>query len=225
MSSVEKPLVVEKTTEGVINFATFNCAEDKTIQAIFFKNGVELTLSDGRNMFISQVVSASGTRYANTGESFVFWNKGDTAFVEENNKITFNNCLIFNNLETSAKTDDQIQAPAQIANPASVNCSKLGGNLVFQKRGDGGEYGICLFEDNRQCEEWSLLRGDCPVGGLKIAGYENNAEIFCVITGGKIEGLGTGASMCKRTDGTLCAVQANFNGECPDPNAGNSEAQ
>ena len=118
----------------------------------------------------------------------------------------------------------------QIANPASVNCSKLGGNLVIQKNSNGGEYGVCFFEDNRQCEEWALFRGACPVGGLKITGYENNAEIFCVITGGEIEGLDTDTPMCKRTDGTICTAQANFNGECPDPsnptpNAGNMETQ
>jgi putative hemolysin len=31
-----------------------------------------------------------------------------------------------------------------------------------------GQYGVCFFEDNRQCEEWALLRGDCPVGGKKV---------------------------------------------------------
>ena len=29
-------------------------------------------------------------------------------------------------------------------------------------------YGVCLFEDNGQCEEWALLRGQCPVGGIRI---------------------------------------------------------
>ncbi|MCR4406900.1 MAG: DUF333 domain-containing protein [Anaerolineae bacterium] len=63
------------------------------------------------------------------------------------------------------------QTPSgQIANPASENCIKQGGTLMIQKRGDGGEYGVCVFEDNRQCEEWAMLRGDCPVGGIKITG-------------------------------------------------------
>jgi hypothetical protein len=34
--------------------------------------------------------------------------------------------------------------------------------------------------------------------------------------------------MCKRIDGTYCTIEANYNGECPDPkdpnpNAGNVE--
>ena len=117
---------------------------------------------------------------------------------------------------------------AQLANPASVNCIEKGGTLEIRQNKQG-EYGVCLFADNRQCEEWALLRGDCPVGGRKITGYENAAEIYCVITGGQVEGMGTETPMCKRIDGTLCNAQANMDGECPDPsdpnpNAGNVEA-
>jgi putative hemolysin/predicted metal-dependent phosphoesterase TrpH len=55
-----------------------------------------------------------------------------------------------------------------IANPASVNCINKGGTLSIQKSADGGEYGICVFADNRQCEEWALFRGECPAGGKKV---------------------------------------------------------
>lgn len=114
-----------------------------------------------------------------------------------------------------------------LANPASSNCITNGGTLEIRKS-KIGEYGVCLFEDNRQCEEWALLRGECPIGGLKITGYQSEAEIYCAITGGQLEGLDTDTPMCKRVDGTLCNAQANFDGECPDPhdpnpNAGNVE--
>jgi len=115
-----------------------------------------------------------------------------------------------------------------LANPASVNCIEKGGRLEIRKS-KNGEYGVCLFEDNRQCEEWALLRGECPVGGIKITGFENEAEIYCAITGGQVEGVGTQSPMCKRIDGTWCNAQSNLDGECPDPhdpnpNAGNVEA-
>jgi putative hemolysin len=29
------------------------------------------------------------------------------------------------------------------------NCIEKGGTLEILKRGDGGEYGVCFFEDNR----------------------------------------------------------------------------
>jgi putative hemolysin len=116
-----------------------------------------------------------------------------------------------------------------MANPASVNCTEKGGKLEI-RTSKPGEYGVCLFEDNRQCEEWALMRGECPAGGVKITGYENDAEIFCAITGGEVQGIGTKTPMCKRIDGTLCNAQANVDGDCPDPhdpnpNAGNVEAQ
>lgn len=110
-----------------------------------------------------------------------------------------------------------------LANPASSNCTAKGGTLEIRKS-KIGEYGVCFFEDNRQCEEWALLRGECPVGGLKITGYQSEAEIYCAITGGQLEGLDTNTPMCKRVDGTLCNAQANFDGECPDPHDPNPSA-
>ena len=84
----------------------------------------------------------------------------------------------------SAQSMASTASTVGVANPASVNCAQQGGTLSIETRGDGGQYGICLFEDNRQCEEWALMRGDCPVGGLKVTGYLTPAAQYCVITGG-----------------------------------------
>jgi hypothetical protein len=73
---------------------------------------------------------------------------------------------------------------AQLANPASENCVAEGGRLMIETAGDGGRYGVCLFEDNRQCEEWALLRGACPVGGIKVTGYATPQTRYCAIRGG-----------------------------------------
>lgn len=120
------------------------------------------------------------------------------------------------------------QQTTSLANPASQNCINLGGQLEIRNN-KIGQYGVCLFDDNRQCEEWALLRGWCPLGGLKVTGYENEAQVYCAITGGQVEGVGTATQMCKRVDGTYCNAQANFDGDCPEPfdpnaNAGNVEA-
>lgn len=85
---------VNKTGDNVINSVTFYCSGNKSIQAIFFADKVELSLSDGRNMLLPQAISASGARYANSDESFVFWNKGNTAFINEGDAATFENCSI-----------------------------------------------------------------------------------------------------------------------------------
>jgi putative hemolysin len=59
---------------------------------------------------------------------------------------------------------------AGIANPASENCVKQGGTVSIQKNSDGSEYGLCIFPDGKQCEEWAMQRGECPVGGILVVG-------------------------------------------------------
>lgn len=81
--------------EGAIA-ADFKCDNKKSVFAVFYpKNDthVDLVLSDGRKMSVPHAISASGARYANADESFVFWNKGDTAFITEGATTTFVNCV------------------------------------------------------------------------------------------------------------------------------------
>jgi putative hemolysin len=59
---------------------------------------------------------------------------------------------------------------ANLPNPASENCVKQGGTISIQKNSDGSEYGLCVFPDGKQCEEWAMQRGECPVGGIQVAG-------------------------------------------------------
>jgi putative hemolysin len=72
---------------------------------------------------------------------------------------------------TGAVPPAATQPPAaNIANPASENCVKQGGTVSIQKNSDGSEYGLCVFPDGKQCEEWAMQRGECPVGGIPVAG-------------------------------------------------------
>ena len=73
--------------------ATFTCDDNKIIQTEFLNDTVSLDLSDGRSMILPQVISGSGARFANSDESFVFWNKGNTAFIQENGETTYQNCV------------------------------------------------------------------------------------------------------------------------------------
>jgi membrane-bound inhibitor of C-type lysozyme len=76
--------------------ASFACDGGKKIQAIFATGSqpsVTLTLSDGRHLVLPQAVAASGARYTNRDESFVFWNKGRTAFIEEAGQRTYTGCV------------------------------------------------------------------------------------------------------------------------------------
>ena len=49
---------------------------------------------------------------------------------------------------------------AGMANPASVNCGKIGGTTEIKKNADGSEYGMCTFQNGTSCEEWALYRNE-----------------------------------------------------------------
>lgn len=81
--------------ETPVATATFKCKDGKSVGATFYADKVDLKLSDGRSMTVPQAISGSGARYANKDESFVFWNKGDTAFITEgkDDKQTYSDCV------------------------------------------------------------------------------------------------------------------------------------
>ena len=105
------------------------------------------------------------------------------------------------------------------ANPASENCIAQGGNVQIEQRGDDGQIGVCYFEDNMQCEEWALMHGECPVGGVKVTGYNTPAARYCAITGGKYTATGTTpngqeAGTCVLPIGEVCDAWPYYNGYC-----------
>ncbi len=86
-----------------------------------------------------------------------------------------------------------------------------------------GEFGVCYFEDNRQCEEWALFRGECPVGGVKVTGYMTEAARFCAITGGEYaitanSGTENEQGICMFSNGYTCDVYEYYDGKC-SPNS------
>ncbi len=105
-----------------------------------------------------------------------------------------------------------------MANPASAHCEEIGGTLRIEKKPpSGGEYGVCYFDDNRQCEEWALFRDDCRAGGMKVTGYVTPAARYCVITGGRytmtgFEGEEQGT--CTFSTGKICDAWELWEGKC-----------
>ena len=73
---------------------TFICSNKKTIQATFYTSNVSLKLSDGRSLTLSRAISASGARYVDPKNHIVFWNKGNTAFITENDSTTYKGCVV-----------------------------------------------------------------------------------------------------------------------------------
>jgi putative hemolysin len=99
-----------------------------------------------------------------------------------------------------------------VANPASVNCTKVGGSLVIKNKPDGSQYGLCFFDDARACEEWAMMRGDCPVGGMKTTGYDTEAQKYCAWSGGQTFAVPN--AKCTFKDGSICPDEEFYSGVC-----------
>lgn len=52
---------------------------------------------------------------------------------------------------------------AGLPNPASVYCEEQGGTLEIREN-EEGQYGVCIFEDGSECDEWEFYRGECQPG-------------------------------------------------------------
>lgn len=111
----------EQSNLARIADVTYSCDKGHSIHAIFYKgstaqpqpgqppipNGsVEINLDDEPTRTLSQTISADGARYSDGNpqiregepgaETFVFWNKGNTALILRNNAMDLNytNCVV-----------------------------------------------------------------------------------------------------------------------------------
>ncbi|MDO9550395.1 MAG: DUF333 domain-containing protein [Methanoregula sp.] len=119
-------------------------------------------------------------------------------------------------------------AVAGMANPASVNCGKIGGTTEIKKDAQGNEYGMCTFTNGTTCEEWALFRSEgcqpfTPVTTTAAAvGLANPASVNCGTVGATSEIMnnpdGSQYGMCKFPNGTTCEEWALFRGEGCKPN-------
>jgi putative hemolysin len=115
-------------------------------------------------------------------------------------------------------------APAGIANPASVNCGKVGATSEILNNPDGSQYGMCKFPNGTSCEEWALFRGEGCKAGTTVTtaapasvGMANPASVNCGKVGGKTgikkDAQGNEYGMCTFTNGTTCDEWALFRNE------------
>jgi putative hemolysin len=64
-----------------------------------------------------------------------------------------------------------------------------------------------------------MLRGECPVGGLKITGYVTEPAVFCTISGGQYtitanSGAPDEEGTCTLPTGVTCSAAAYFERTC-----------
>ncbi|MFH0833002.1 MAG: DUF333 domain-containing protein [Candidatus Aenigmatarchaeota archaeon] len=71
-------------------------------------------------------------------------------------------CGCISDTKTNATGSD-----VQIANPASAYCIEQGYTLDIRTDSSGGQYGVCVFPDGSECEEWKYFRSECKPGDNK----------------------------------------------------------
>jgi len=116
---------------------------------------------------------------------------------------------------TPTPTSDN--ATNKIANPASVYCEEHQGKLEIRTADDGSEFGMCIFEDDSECEEWAFYHGECKPGD-SLSKIANPASVHCEKNGGKLEirtaDDGSEFGMCVFANGSECDEWAYYRGEC-----------
>jgi putative hemolysin len=124
--------------------------------------------------------------------------------------------------EPTAKTGESADLP----NPASVYCEEQGGR-VDMRADASGIYGVCIFGNGSECEEWAYYRGECSPGQSTEGsepgfGLANPASVYCEEQGGRLEMRtdrnGT-QGLCLFDDGRECEEWAYWRGECGPPSS------
>lgn len=91
ISGLNKEREVEIVQEQTFVFMDEN---NTIVSAEFSENRARVTMSDGRVYDLNQTASASGARYTNEDESFVFWNTGNEVTIFENDEVIFSGTIV-----------------------------------------------------------------------------------------------------------------------------------
>jgi putative hemolysin len=63
--------------------------------------------------------------------------------------------------ETFTLAVDNAPPDAELPNPASVYCEEQGYRVEIRTDDEGNQYGVCVFPDGSECDEWAFFRGEC----------------------------------------------------------------
>jgi putative hemolysin len=65
---------------------------------------------------------------------------------------------------SSNETQPVSEGDVGLANPAAVFCQEQGYDWQVRTDQDGGQYGVCIFPDGSECDEWAFFNGQCSPG-------------------------------------------------------------
>jgi len=56
---------------------------------------------------------------------------------------------------------DNAPPESELPNPAAAYCEGEGYGVDIRTDNEGNQYGVCVFPDGSECDEWAFFRGDC----------------------------------------------------------------
>jgi putative hemolysin len=98
-----------------------------------------------------------------------------------------------------------IQKP--FGNPASMKCVEDNGTIEMREN-EAGQYGVCIFSDGTECEEWAYFKGECPAVAPEGCGLEPvylrseccQKKLKCDVVKIAVYTSATGQCSCEGTD-------------------------
>lgn len=102
----------------VVSEEALTCSDGTVLETQLLDNEHIIVSLNGVPYELSPVVSASGARYANADESFVFWNKGNVSMILVDGEVVFENCRTDANQvddEDMADVSDMIHLDSPVA--------------------------------------------------------------------------------------------------------------
>jgi len=103
-----------------------------------------------------------------------------------------------------------------MGNRASRYCAENGGVERILYGTDGGQYGVCFFDDGTACDSWAYFRGECTEGS------QLEFSSFCREHGGYMRRRRFTCDGCETNmfywncgiDGYWCDENSYYEGEC-----------
>lgn len=114
--------------------ASYSCADGTTINVQFLADESAIVTLDGTPYELSQVQAASGARYANSDESFVFWEQGGEAVVLVDGEVMYDACRTADAESEPYTTDPMMGYTVSFDVPvgAEVSANTAGGSTAYR---------------------------------------------------------------------------------------------
>jgi putative hemolysin len=122
---------------------------------------IKFTLDDGSSVELDYFCDGQSPFIRSSLDYF----KNEDYAVTDDFVQVFNQKLAQNKAPIDNATEKESYKPgSELANPASVYCEEQGGSVDMRTDETGGQYGVCIFADGSECEEWKFFRGECKPG-------------------------------------------------------------